>query len=185
MGSSGAGGAGNFCAGVLLGATDTGAGAMGAGSCGCGNGCASGFFSGIGSNIDAGSVRGAGKSTCAAGTGVSLRADVAGAAGGCVGWPTAGAAGRTAARSWRWRSATSRWKETCCLEFSSLSWSRFSRSFLYFPSRTRVINGVATWVILGSDVRTTEGRNLAVCFQDHPGSKLRLYKGIKMRYLGL
>ncbi len=25
-----------------------------------------------------------------------------------------------------------------------------------------------TWVILGSDVRTTAGKNLAVCFQDHP-----------------
>ena len=144
LGSIGAGGAGSFCAGVLLGAMDTGAGATGAGSCGFGSGCASGFFSGMGSTIDAGSVRGAGKSTCAAGTGVSLLADVAGAAGGCLGWPTAGAAGRTAARSWRWRSATSRWKETCCLEFSSLSWSRFSRSFLYFPSRTRVINGVAS-----------------------------------------
>ena len=42
-----------------------------------------------------------------------------------------------------------------------------------------------TWVILASDVRTTAGRNLAVCFQDHPGSQLRLCKGIKMRYLGL
>ncbi|PYU57148.1 MAG: hypothetical protein DMG56_22800 [Acidobacteria bacterium] len=42
-----------------------------------------------------------------------------------------------------------------------------------------------TWVILDSDVRTTAGKNLAVCFQDHPGSKRGLYKGIKMRYLGL
>src|SRR2546423_7253798 len=102
LGSIGAGGAGSFCAGVLLGAMDTGAGAMGAGSCGFGSGCASGFFSGVGSTIDAGSVRGAGKSTCAAGTGVSLLADVAGAAGGGPGLATPGAAGPAAARGWGW-----------------------------------------------------------------------------------
>src|SRR5256714_11217687 len=100
LGSIGAGGAGSFCAGVLLGAMDTGAGAMGAGSCGFGSGCASCFFSGVGSTIDAGSVRGAGKSTCAAGTGVSLLADVAGGGGGGPGWAKAGGAGRGAGRGW-------------------------------------------------------------------------------------
>src|SRR6266436_1509348 len=150
-GAAGAGGftsAGVFAAAGrtgfgLVGAIGTEAGVIGEGSCDFCSGCGSGFFSGMGNDIGAGSLTGTDKSTCGFGTGVSLTVGAVGVAGRCVNSLATGPAGWTAALSWRLRSATSRWKEVCCLEFSSVSWSKFSRSFLYFPSRTRVIKGVA------------------------------------------
>jgi len=159
LGSTGAGGAGSFCTDVLAGVIGTWAGTTGACSCGFCGCCGSGFFSRMGNDdTGAGSLTGVGKSTRGAGTGVSLTAGEAGAACRCAGSPTTGAAGWTAEVSWRLRSATSRWKEACCLEFSSARWSKFSRSFLYLPSRTRVMKGVAIARIANSTkISSTRG----------------------------
>ncbi len=144
FGSAGAGGTGSFCAGVVAGAIGVGGGAMGAGSCGfCAGACGSGFLSETGNDTGAGSFTDVGKSTRGAATGVSFIGGAVGTAGRWAGSPATGAVAWTAVLSWRLRSATSRWKEACTLEFSSASWSRFSRSFLYLPSRTSVMKGVA------------------------------------------
>jgi len=156
--STGAGGAGSFCAGAPVGTVGTGGGATGEGTCGFSSCRASSCFSVAVSDSGAGSFTEAGISTRITGTGVSFAGGAMGTAGRWTGSPATGGAAWTAAASWRLRSATSRWKEVCCLEFSSSSWRKFSRNFLYFPSRTRVIKGEAiTRSAKTTTISTTRG----------------------------
>jgi len=184
--SKGGGGAGSICEGVLTGASGAGDTTLGAGSCGFCTGV-SGFVSEEGNDIVAGSLIDVGTSTRGAGIDVSRRVVAAcdrATGGRSNGFSAAGAGGWTTTENCRLRSASSRWKEVCCRAFSSLSRSISERSLLYLTRRMRAIMGVAIrkipikktssstmgigrpWecVFLSVHVRTTRGKNLAICF---------------------